>query len=235
MGSRSSSGRCAPSRHPAEGHPQVLIIARCSFRRGTSEQNVRKHTHLLLVRRGPDLGCSRVPLGRARSAARCLVRPDRAAWAFSASSRCSRTSTRVAIRKLPLRTTQRQARPSEGVPEPCLEQHRGVRDVPRWATLTRDQKGMGFQGADDSPASSPPQAFSRAIEPAALGPALTNRWRSTPHPGTGAGTARKRAPGPAPGGLGRRRRVPLDAGYGPAVQPRLAGRASCRTGTQRIA
>jgi hypothetical protein len=25
--SRSSSGRCAPSRHPAEGHPQVLIIA----------------------------------------------------------------------------------------------------------------------------------------------------------------------------------------------------------------
>lgn len=24
---RSSSGRCAPSRHPAEGHPQVLIIA----------------------------------------------------------------------------------------------------------------------------------------------------------------------------------------------------------------
>ncbi|MFV0429593.1 MAG: hypothetical protein ACK5KO_09245, partial [Arachnia sp.] len=25
---RSSSGRCAPSRHPAEDHPQVLIIAR---------------------------------------------------------------------------------------------------------------------------------------------------------------------------------------------------------------
>jgi uncharacterized protein len=24
---RSSSGKCAPSRHPAEGHPQVLIIA----------------------------------------------------------------------------------------------------------------------------------------------------------------------------------------------------------------
>jgi len=29
---RSSSGRCAPSRHPAEGHPQVLIIA--PFARG---------------------------------------------------------------------------------------------------------------------------------------------------------------------------------------------------------
>ena len=28
MDFRSSSGRCAPSRHPAEGHPQVLIIAR---------------------------------------------------------------------------------------------------------------------------------------------------------------------------------------------------------------
>lgn len=28
LSSRSSSGRCAPSRHPAEGHPQVLIIAR---------------------------------------------------------------------------------------------------------------------------------------------------------------------------------------------------------------
>src|SRR5712671_2531615 len=27
MGYRSSSGRCAPSRHPAEDHPQVLIIA----------------------------------------------------------------------------------------------------------------------------------------------------------------------------------------------------------------
>lgn len=28
MGYRSSSGRCAPSRHPAEDYPQVLIIAR---------------------------------------------------------------------------------------------------------------------------------------------------------------------------------------------------------------
>src|SRR6266487_4432481 len=27
MGFRSSSGRCVPSRHLAEGHPQVLIIA----------------------------------------------------------------------------------------------------------------------------------------------------------------------------------------------------------------
>jgi hypothetical protein len=27
-GYRSSSGRCAPSRHPADDHPQVLIIAR---------------------------------------------------------------------------------------------------------------------------------------------------------------------------------------------------------------
>src|SRR2546425_6884391 len=27
MGYLSSSGRCAPSRHPAEDHPQVLIIA----------------------------------------------------------------------------------------------------------------------------------------------------------------------------------------------------------------
>ncbi|GAA5034944.1 hypothetical protein [Actinopolymorpha pittospori] len=27
MDSRSSSGRCVPSRHQAEGHPQVLIIA----------------------------------------------------------------------------------------------------------------------------------------------------------------------------------------------------------------
>jgi hypothetical protein len=27
MGFRSSSGRCVPSRHPAEGHPEVLIIA----------------------------------------------------------------------------------------------------------------------------------------------------------------------------------------------------------------
>ncbi len=27
MGFRSSSGRCAPSRHLAESHPQVLIIA----------------------------------------------------------------------------------------------------------------------------------------------------------------------------------------------------------------
>ena len=27
LDSRSSSGRCAPSRHPAEDHPQVLIIA----------------------------------------------------------------------------------------------------------------------------------------------------------------------------------------------------------------
>jgi hypothetical protein len=27
VASRSSSGRCAPSRHPAEDHPQVLIIA----------------------------------------------------------------------------------------------------------------------------------------------------------------------------------------------------------------
>jgi hypothetical protein len=30
----SSSGRCAPSRHPAEGHPQVLIIARRGDRTG---------------------------------------------------------------------------------------------------------------------------------------------------------------------------------------------------------
>jgi hypothetical protein len=27
MGYRSSSGKCAPPRHPAEDHPQVLIIA----------------------------------------------------------------------------------------------------------------------------------------------------------------------------------------------------------------
>src|SRR6266849_3986612 len=45
MGYRSSSGRCAPSRHPAEDHPQVLIIAPIPTPIGCTAQ-MMKHIRL---------------------------------------------------------------------------------------------------------------------------------------------------------------------------------------------
>jgi hypothetical protein len=57
MGYRSSSGRCAPSRHPAEDHPQVLIIALITheIRRDTKASTPPS---IEIVRPGPNPGRS---------------------------------------------------------------------------------------------------------------------------------------------------------------------------------